>query len=194
MASAPARAFDAVILADSEHAKTVVLGLTLVERGVRVAGQARRAPRARARCDDRARRPRPLGRRAWRCRAACDPRRRSDRASRRSSSRCWPAPATAASRSVPTARTPARCGPTAMRARRGDRSARRCRPRRRDREPASLRGPSAERFTHGDDRTSSERPRPPSARARRSCCCSILVKATRTARSASTSIARCRGR
>lgn len=39
MASAPPRALDAVILADSEHAKTVVLGLTLVERGVRVAGR-----------------------------------------------------------------------------------------------------------------------------------------------------------
>jgi phosphatidylglycerophosphate synthase len=39
MASAPPRALDAVILADSPHAKTVVLGLTLVERGVRVAGR-----------------------------------------------------------------------------------------------------------------------------------------------------------
>ena len=37
MASAPARVFDAVILADSPHAKTVILGLTIAERGRRVA-------------------------------------------------------------------------------------------------------------------------------------------------------------
>ena len=34
-----ASALDAVIIADSPHAKTIVLGLTLVERGVRVAGR-----------------------------------------------------------------------------------------------------------------------------------------------------------
>lgn len=39
MASAPPRALDAVILADSPHATAVVLGLTLVERGARVAGR-----------------------------------------------------------------------------------------------------------------------------------------------------------
>jgi len=39
MASPPARELDAVILADSPHATTVVLGLTLAERGRRVAGR-----------------------------------------------------------------------------------------------------------------------------------------------------------
>jgi phosphatidylglycerophosphate synthase len=62
MASALARVFDAVILADSPNASTKLLGLTLVERGVRVAGRigARRvfvvdaatAPGALARWED----------------------------------------------------------------------------------------------------------------------------------------------